>query len=78
METEVTTWFYIVLDMVDGGVLYYNNESHRRNWSAFRREGTPWTFIKGAENVLRDLLDRNNVPANARVIKIRTTVEEVE
>lgn len=78
METEVTTRFYIGLDLNDGTILYFNNEHHLKNWSAFRRQGTAWTFIKGAENALRDQLDRNNVPTDARVVVIRTTVEEVE
>lgn len=77
METEVTVRFYIGLDMVDGTILYFNNETHQRNWSPFRRQGTAWTFPKGAENALRDQLDRNNVPPSARVVAIRTTLEEV-
>jgi hypothetical protein len=78
MESEVTITFYIGLDMVDGSVLYFNSEPHQKNWSAFRRQGTAWTYPKGAENALREQLDRKNVPSNARVIKLKTTVEEIE
>lgn len=78
METEVTTMFYIVLDMRDGGILYFNDASHNRNWSAYRREGTAYVWQKGAENKLKDLIKRNNVPADARIINLRTTVEEIK
>ncbi len=77
MEKQVTTKFYIVLDMVDGSLLYYNNSVHLRNWSAYRREGTSWEWKKGADNALTDQLNLDNIPANARVIELRTTIEEV-
>ena len=78
METEVSSKFYICLDMVDGSILYFNNEHHLKHWSAFRREGTSWVFKNSALDVLDDQLNRNNVPPNARVIELKTIIQEVK
>ena len=78
MESQVSRKWYICLELIDGEFLYFNNEHHLKNWSAFRREGTAWMWENAADEALLDHKLRDNVPSNARVVGIKTTIEEVK
>jgi hypothetical protein len=78
METEVSNQYYIGLDMVDGTILYFNNNADRLYWTTHRSQAPYWNFKIPAEEVLADLLICEVVPSNARIVKIIVTVEEAK
>jgi hypothetical protein len=78
METEVSNQYYIGLDMVDGTILYFNNNTKGVYWTTHRSQASYWHFKGSAEKALVDLLVREVVPFNARIVKIIVTVEEAK
>ncbi len=76
METEISVMFYIGLKQKDGSTLFYNEMN--RNWSIFRRDAMGWVSESVAGSRLESNITRSNVPQNAEVVGIRTTIEEVK
>lgn len=75
METKVRHNYYIVIDEIDGMTLYYSQMNHV--WTPDRAKGSAWLQPTGAEECLVKDSEVNKFPS-AKVIKVRTTVEEVK
>jgi hypothetical protein len=78
MESTVSYKYYIALDQEDGSTLYLSNDGYRKEWSGFRRNGRNWAYPDPAKEKLAEYKIQGDVPPNARVLKVKTTVEEVK
>jgi hypothetical protein len=75
METEVKTGWFIGMEIEDGYTLFYNEQ--QRYWSQWRRDATGWLSAEVCKEHLNNNLGRKNIPSCAKVIEIRTTIEEI-
>jgi len=78
METEVSVKYYIGLDMLDGSHLYLNYGQHPKSWTPYRGQATSWDWESGIVTSFNEQVNLNNIPSNARIVKIKTTVEETK
>ena len=75
MEAKISYNYYIVIDVIDGLPLYYSKMNHE--WTPDKKKATGWSWAEPAEGCLKDDVGVSVHP-DARVAKIKTTIEEVE
>lgn len=74
METKVEFRYYIVLELDDLTLFLHNQKA---SWIPRMEDATCWMWKNSAQERLDDMLERDVISKQAKVITVKITKEEV-